>query len=54
MSKFWQNRLSMVTGLLENSSIYIVKGHEGAGKTLFVKKLKNLFETQNDGKFVSF
>ena len=34
----------------ENSSIYIVKGHEGAGKTLFVKKLKNLFETQNDGK----
>ena len=34
----------------ENSSIYIVKGHEGVGKTLFVHKLKNLFETQNDGK----
>jgi len=34
----------------ENSSIYIVKGNEGVGKTLFVKKLKNLFETQNDKK----
>ena len=34
----------------ENSSVYIVKGNVGAGKTLFVKKLKNLFETQNDRK----
>ena len=34
----------------ENSAIYVLKGNEGAGKTLFAKKLKTLFETQNDAK----
>ena len=34
----------------ENSTIYVVKGNEGAGKTLFAKKLKTLFEMQNDAK----
>ena len=35
----------------ENSILYVVKGNEGSGKTLFAKKLKTLFETQNDAKF---
>ena len=34
----------------ENSTLYVVNGNEGAGKTLFAKKLKTLFETQNDAK----
>ena len=34
----------------ENSALYVVRGNEGAGKTLFAKKLKTLFETQNDAK----
>ena len=34
----------------ENSTLYVVKGNEGSGKTLFAKKLKTLFETQNDAK----
>ena len=34
----------------ESSSIYLVTGDEGAGKTLFSKKLKTLFETQADAK----
>ena len=34
----------------ENSTLYVVNGNEGAGKTLFAKKLKTLFETQNDEK----
>ena len=34
----------------ESSSIYIITGNAGAGKTLFSKKLKNLFETQIDAK----
>jgi len=34
----------------ENSALYFVKGDQGAGKTLFAKKLKTLFETQNDSK----
>lgn len=34
----------------ENSTIYIVRGNDGVGKTLFAKKLKTLFETQIDAK----
>ena len=34
----------------ENSTIYIVRGNDGVGKTLFAKKLKSLFETQIDAK----
>ena len=34
----------------ESSSIYLVTGDEGAGKTLFTKKLKTLFETQSDAQ----
>ena len=34
----------------ESSTIYLVTGNDGAGKTLFTKKLKNLFETQIDAK----
>ena len=34
----------------ENSTLYVVNGNEGTGKTLFAKKLKTLFETQNDAK----
>ena len=34
----------------ESSSIYIITGNVGAGKTLFSKKLKSLFETQTDPK----
>ena len=34
----------------ENSVIYVVKGDQGSGKTLFSRKLKTLFETQNDAK----
>ena len=34
----------------ENSTLYFVNGNEGSGKTLFAKKLKTLFETQNDAK----
>ena len=34
----------------ESSSIYIITGNVGAGKTLFSKKLKTLFETQIDAK----
>ena len=34
----------------ENSAIYIVRGNDGVGKTLFAKKLKSLVETQIDTK----
>ena len=34
----------------ENSSIYLISGNAGAGKTLFSKKLKTLFEAQIDPK----
>ena len=34
----------------ENSVIFIIMGNTGAGKTLFSKKLKTLFETQIDAK----
>ena len=34
----------------ESSSLYLVMGNAGAGKTLFSKKLKTLFETQTDAK----
>ena len=34
----------------ESSSIYIITGNAGAGKTLFSKKLQTLFETQIDAK----
>ena len=34
----------------ESSSIYIITGNSGAGKTLFSNKLKTLFETQIDAK----
>ena len=34
----------------ESSIIYLVTGNDAAGKTLFAKKLKNLFETQIDAK----
>ena len=34
----------------ESSSLYLVMGKAGAGKTLFSKKLKTLFETQTDAK----
>ena len=34
----------------ENSAIYIVRGNDGVGKTLFTKKLKTLFETKIDAK----
>lgn len=34
----------------ESSSLYLVMGNAGAGKTLFSKKLKTLFETQTDVK----
>ena len=34
----------------ESSSLYLVMGDTGAGKTLFSKKLKVLFETQTDAK----
>ena len=34
----------------ESSSLYLVMGEAGAGKTLFSKKLKTLFETQTDAK----
>ena len=34
----------------ENSAIYILKGSNGSGKTLFAKKLKSLLESQLDPK----
>jgi len=38
----------------ESSSIYLVTGDEAAGKTLFSKKLKTLFETQADAQSSTF
>jgi energy-coupling factor transporter ATP-binding protein EcfA2 len=34
----------------ESSSLFLVTGNEGSGKTLFTKKLKTLFENQSDPK----
>jgi len=38
----------------ESSAIYLVTGDEAAGKTLFSKKLKTLFETQADAQSSTF
>ena len=47
LQKYWQNHLLMENVITLKILQYIlVTGDEGAGKTLFSKKLKTLFETQ--------